>query len=361
MRVLAESLVAKGAEVQVLTSKPPTQSASEFHADYRISRWPVLRDQGGNVRGYIQYLSFDLPVFFRLLFSAKTDVYVVEPPPTTGLMVAMVSMLRRTPFVYYSADVSSSAAKGIGVGALPLKILTWLERLVLRRSAGILTVSAAVKAEIEELIGTRKDIWVVGTGVDTDTFSFEGIAEDPGFPYFLYAGTMSEIQGTTVFVEGFKLIADEFPELKLLLFGQGTEVAELQALTSGFEERIAIRPPISGQEIARWFRGAKANLASVRPSRGYDFAFATKALAGMSAGVPCIYAGVGPMRALIDDNGLGWTADWTPASVAEAFRKALREPFSTEGRNQLAGWTEEHHSLKAVGTEAASRVLAARR
>lgn len=358
LRVLAERLVSEGSQVRVLTTKPPAGAVKDSNVGYQISRWPVLRDSGGNVRGYIQYLSFDLPVFFRMLFSAKNDVFVVEPPPTTGFVVALVSILKRTPFVYYSADVSSSAARGIGVGAFPLRILTWLERWVLRRSAGVLTVSAAVKAEIEELIGTDQDIWNVGTGVDTETFSIDGTTEKPGYPYFLYAGTMSEIQGAGVFVEAFKLIAEEFPKLKLLLFGQGTEVEELHIKAAELKDRIIIRPPISGDSIAGWFRGAEANLASVRPERGYDFAFATKALAGMAAGAPCIYAGVGPMRLSIDENRLGWTADWTPESVAVAFRNALNEPYDESTRRGLASWVEANHSLHAVGAKAADLVIA---
>ncbi|MDO5500237.1 MAG: hypothetical protein Q4F67_11230 [Propionibacteriaceae bacterium] len=36
---------------------------------------------------------------------------IVEPPPTTGLVVRVACALRRTPYVYYAADLWSVAAE----------------------------------------------------------------------------------------------------------------------------------------------------------------------------------------------------------------------------------------------------------
>ena len=96
LQALVDGLRANGAEVSVVTTRPPKGSPA-FSPQYRLSRWPVLRDAGGNVRGYVQYMSFDVPAFFRLLFT-NADVVVSEPPPTTGVVVALSSALRRRPF-----------------------------------------------------------------------------------------------------------------------------------------------------------------------------------------------------------------------------------------------------------------------
>ena len=78
--VLADELKIQGYDVTVLTTRPPAPLSSSAADDggVTVRRWPVLRDKGGNVRGYIQYLSFDIPLFFRLLFG-RMDVVVVEP------------------------------------------------------------------------------------------------------------------------------------------------------------------------------------------------------------------------------------------------------------------------------------------
>src|SRR5699024_1596875 len=113
LKALVDGLVEQGAEVTVLTTKLPAGSPV-FKPPYKLKRWPVLRDAGGYVRGYVQYLSFDIPAFFRLL-ATPADVVVSEPPPTTGIVVAISSMLRRRPFVYYAADIWSEALSAMDV------------------------------------------------------------------------------------------------------------------------------------------------------------------------------------------------------------------------------------------------------
>ena len=109
---LARTLGARGARVDVLTTRPPAASgAPKDLSGVRVHRWPVLRDAGGNVRGYIQFASFDGPLAFRLLATPRPGAVVVEPPPTTGTVVRLVTALRRVPYVYYAGDVSSTAAR----------------------------------------------------------------------------------------------------------------------------------------------------------------------------------------------------------------------------------------------------------
>ena len=94
LRALARGFVHRGCRVRVVTTTPPPTAPATTVEErgIEVSRFPVLRDRGGNVRGYVQYLSFDIPLFFRLLF-ARYDVAVAEAPPTTGLVVSVVKQL----------------------------------------------------------------------------------------------------------------------------------------------------------------------------------------------------------------------------------------------------------------------------
>lgn len=61
---LVRSLGVAGAKVTVLTTTPPPHLRGDGASTGRVRRWPVLRDKTGYVRGYLQYLSFDVPAFF---------------------------------------------------------------------------------------------------------------------------------------------------------------------------------------------------------------------------------------------------------------------------------------------------------
>lgn len=343
-----------GHHVEVVTTRAPGARRSAEG----ISRWPVLRDRSGAVRGYVQYASFDLPLVFRLLARRRFDAVVVEPPPTTGAAVALAAALRRRPYVYFAADVSSDAAAGIGVNPLVVAVLRAAEKRVLSRAAAVLSISAGVSAAVAALTGGRARVAEVGTGIDTEMFSLAGPAA-PAAPVFVYAGTMSEIQGAGIFVDAFLQIMDRAPQARLLMYGQGVELAELRRRAAPAGDRIRFMGVAGGAEIASVLRGAAAGLASVRPARGYDFAYATKAFVSLSCGAPVIYAGVGPLRELVAENRLGHSVDWDAAQVGEAMLAVLAQPVPESERRRLSAWVEENYSLHRVGKRAAAAIAAA--
>ena len=344
---LVRSLERAGFETTVLTTRAPGAPPSTR----RVRRWPVLRDRAGAVRGYIQYASFDLPLFFRILVGPRADVVVAEPPPTTGVVTRVACWLRRTPYIYFSADVTSAAVSGIGVSRFVVSMVTMLERWALQGASGILAISDEIKQEIIQLGADPGRIDVVGTGIDTEKFSINGETTPTDYPYFIYAGTMSEFQGAGVFVDAFKRISQNYPTARLKMFGYGVEVESLRAESKEFAERIEFPGQVSAEEIAGWLRGATASLASVRPGRGYDFAFPTKTLASISCGVPVIYAGPGPLGPLVANNSLGWSTRWDVEEVATAMMSAL-DRADTGPDQRLATWIEENYSLRAVADRA---------
>ena len=354
---LARSLRGQGAHVEVLTTRPPpVAEVLPEQADVIVRRWPVLRDRGGNVRGYLPFASFDIPLLGRLLVRSAS-VVVVEPPPTTGLAVRLVCMVRRTPFVYYAADVSSVAAAGIGVNPLIVRVLRAVESWVMRGAAQVLAVSEGVAHEVRLLGVLPSKVTVVGTGVDTDTFS-PSPAPDTVLPTLVYAGTMSEIHGAEVFVRAFGRVAHEVPGSRLLMLGQGTERERLRCLADEVAPgQVQFEGLVPAQRVAEALGSAIAGLASVRPSRGYDFSFPTKMFVATACGTPVIYAGVGPGREVVVKHILGWAVDWDERQVADAMRDALMHPPSRERRARLAAWTARHASQSTVADKAAVEVL----
>jgi glycosyltransferase involved in cell wall biosynthesis len=345
---LADELRARGHRVTVLTTIPPGDARTD-DAGADVRRWPVLRDKGGNVRGYVQYLSYDIPLFFRLLFT-RSDVVVVQPPPTTGFVSRVACALSRTPYVHFSDDVVSTAAEGIGVNRAVVRVLKALERWVVNGAREVLAISDGVRDDLVRLGVRRELVRIVGVGVDTDLFAY---AEREPAKTLVYGGTMSEIHGAGVFVRAFAKVAAKHPDARLLMIGQGTHVPALreaaERLAPGRVEFRGLRP---AEELRREFSSAAAALASLDPGSGYEYAFATKALAGLCAGAPVIYAGVGPLAAIVAEHDLGWAVGWDDDAVAAAMDQALAEHPTPERRRALSAWVLENHSLRSVAARA---------
>jgi glycosyltransferase involved in cell wall biosynthesis len=340
-----------------------------------VSRWPVLRDANGIVRGYVQYLSFDLPLAVRLLLCRRPDLVVCEPPPTTGLVVRLVCALRRLPYVYYAADVWSDGTASAGAPAAVVRVITLLETHVLRHACLVLSVSAGVTGRLLRLGVDPDRVRLVGNGVDTDVFrpsadlapvattGVEPSGEDErpplDVPYAVYAGTMSEWQGADVFVRGFAQVLDALPaDARLIFLGQGSDrpVVERLAreLAPGRVDVLGVVPPA---QAATWLRHATCALVSIVPGQGYDFARPTKVWAATACGTPVIFAGIGVAAEEVAAAGLGQAVDHEPAAVGEALVHAFGARPSAAERQRLVDWTREHASLARVAADAVRGVL----
>lgn len=358
LKALVDGLVALGAEVQVITTAPPKGSGI-FKPAYKLSRWPVLRDAGGNVRGYVQYLSFDVPAFFRLLV-VDADVVVSEPPPTTGLVVALSSKLRRRPYVYYAADVWTEALSAMDVPNVVKKVMGALEGFVLRGAAKVIAVSDPVAEQVAKFGVSRDLIEVVGNGVDTAIFTPQGTVPSSEKPYFVYTGTMSEWQGAGIFIEALPSVRAQYPDAEIRFFGQGTDEDNLKALAATVaSDAVHFGGVIPPAEAAEWLRAAAGALVSIKPEQGYDFAKPTKIYAAAGCGTPVIFAGPGAGAAIVAEGGLGVAAPYDARSVAEAMIDVLTDATVNESqtRESRVRWVAANASLAASGRVAAAAVL----
>lgn len=363
LRALARGFAAEGAEVTVLTTRPPRGMSDTTAAEsYSVIRVPVLRDAYDYVRGIPQYLSFDIQAFARLLVM-DADIVISEPPPTTGLAVWASSALRRRPYIWYNPDVWTSATLTMDVPRIVTELMRLAETVSARRAGGVITVSEAMGAELAEVTGVKRDkMFVAENGIDTDIFTPDGPTEELTEPYFVYAGSMSEWQGADVFIDALARIVPEHPDVKIHFLGRGSDVERMERVAREVAPDNVVfdgmQPP---ERTAAFTRGAVAALASIVPGRGYDFAKPTKVYAAAACGTPVIYAGArGVAAQLVTDNDLGQAVGHNAAEVAAALRTAL-EPSGLHDRDagvrRRSDWARAHASLGASGRAAAQWVL----
>jgi len=367
LAALATALHEDGFEVTVLTSTAPPNVAgsapASIHArvpaDVTVKRWPVLRDADGYVRGYLPYLSFDLPLALRLLRGPRPDVIITEPPPTTGLVVRLLSQIRRVPYVYYAADVWSQAVLEGGSPPVVASVLRRVESLAVRGAARVLTVNDGTAARLRGLGVAADRVTVVGNGTDTTVFTREGVVADHAEPYLVYAGTASEVHGATIFLDAMRRVLDVEPAARLVIIGQGTDRPAMEEQARELPEgAVSFFPRLDPTTTATWLRGARAALASVRPGP-YGFAVATKLYAALACGTPVIQVGPGPAAEMVRENHLGTAVDYEVDAVAAAMLAALRAPLPRGERQRLADWAERNASLRVCAGRGAAAVSVA--
>ncbi|MGB4137729.1 MAG: glycosyltransferase, partial [Microbacterium sp.] len=269
LRAVAEAFRDAGHEVEVVTTTPPRALSGGDPPGVRVRRAWAKRDRQGYVRGYVSYMTFDIPAFFRLLFSRGADLYLVEPPPTTGAVVRVVSWLRRTPYVYDAADLWSDAAGAVTSSRPVLGALRLVERFAMRGTAHAFAISQGLIDRMRE-IGISVPATPVGFGTDTAAFRYTP-QEPPAAPLFVYGGSYSEWHGADIFLDAFADVRAVHPGARLLFIGNGSEQPRLRERIA--EQRldgVEFRDPVPPDQLALLLSGATASLASLKPGAGYD-------------------------------------------------------------------------------------------
>ena len=360
VRVLTSRLassVARDARKTEETQAPEGASgnAGEGPGLVEVRRAPVLRDRTGAVRGYVSYMSFDLPLLARLLVGPRPDVVVSEPPPTTGVAVRLACALRRVPYVYYCADIVSDAAALAGVPGLVVRTVAGLESFALRGARRVIAVSDGVALRAREL-GAR-DVVVVPNGVRVPEVVATGVPD--GFPtcsgpVFVYAGTVAQWLAPEVFVDAFERARAQLGDARLVFVGQGSGWDGLAERARGVAG-VDLIPAVSAHEADRWMARATATLASLRPG-GYDYAYPTKILASLAQGTPVIYAGPGQAARDVAEGGLGVACSLDADEIAEAMVALASGTASWVGCGGARAWVREHRSVSASSRAAAAVV-----
>ena len=301
LRTWAEEFRDRGFHVTILTAKPPRGSVIDDPPGIDIRRARVKRDRQQYVRGYLSYMSFDIPLAFRLLFSRRADLYVVEPPPTTVAVVRVIAALRRTPYVVRAADYWTEAAELVTSSSIILGTLRRVEAWGLR---GAKTLFAAHQPLIDRFreVGITTRAVPIGFGADTKDFRYDG--QPPASPpVFVYAGTHSEWHGAGIFVEAMPQVLAKHPGARLEYYGNGEEregmVARAHEL--GITNAVEFHAPIPPASLSPLLAGATASVASLTPVPANEYALATKVYSSLAAGCPVIYAGPGPTVDFLND------------------------------------------------------------
>ncbi|MCC3762774.1 glycosyltransferase family 4 protein [Glycomyces sp. TRM65418] len=142
-------------------------------------------------------------------------------------------------------------------------------------------------------------------------------------PLIMTAGRLTGMKGFDILVQAFALLADEFPEWKVRIFGRGPDKKKLQGLIAehGLKGRVELPGPVAPLD-AEW---RNASIAAI-PSRFEPFGLVI--VEAMAAGLPVVCSAVkhGPIEIIDTEvNGL-LVAPKKPKELADALRRLMSDP-----------------------------------
>ncbi len=258
---------------------------------------------------------------------APDVVHVHEPfAPSTSLYATLAS---RAPVV---GTFHAYAARSRALAALsPILRLIW-NRLDVR-----LAVSRAAASFVSRYF--RGAVRVVPNGVDVELFSRAQAASLPPGRPLLFVNRLDSRKGFRVATEAFELLAGRYPDLLLVVAGDGAERALVAGLPDGVKSRVILLGSVPHEELPPYHAAAELFLA---PATGRE-SFGIVLVEAMAAGLPVVASHIPGYREVVRDEVEGLLV---PPEDAPALAAALGRLLDD---HELAG------SLGAAGRVRAER------
>lgn len=190
----------------------------------------------------------------------------------------------------------------------------------------IIVCSNDLKDRVTTLLGEKLDIQVIFNGLDAANFAgFARSTEPASERIVLNVAKFEKYKGQDVLIEAFKIIANEFSDVKLFLVGaDGKELSCLKQLADRSEiaGRVFFFPNTPHRKVAEFFR--KSSIF-VLPSR--QEAFGIVLLEAGAFRVPVVASSVGGIPEIITngENGILVSPD-DPNELAHSIRSLLKSP-----------------------------------
>jgi PEP-CTERM/exosortase A-associated glycosyltransferase len=333
-KYLLEAQAAAGHQVTVLTS--PSQGAEAVEetlngVTYRRSHFSPA--QAAFVRRGAKHLVFGSAIqarLSRLLDESPTDIVHAHTPFTVARPALAEARRRGLPFVYEKRNLweQSARARGKTSGRWPFfQIAQALDRSVTLKSDAVFTITEALRERTAAHGGDARRIFVVGNGVDTD--SFHPVAPSAelrqkclgdGSFVFGFVGSFFKFEGLPLLIEAFARVHATHPGARLVLVGNGEDFEPVRALVAerGLSQGVWLVGRVAHEQVMDFIAAMDVLVYPRLRSDLTDLISPLKPLEPMAMGRCVLGSDVGGIRELIRDGetGLLFKADSIESLVA---------------------------------------------
>jgi glycosyltransferase involved in cell wall biosynthesis len=306
--ILATSRKTRGGITSVIKAHLQGEQWKKYHC-----RW-IETHRDGNYLRKLWYLMLSMLEYVVILpFYDLVHIHLSEPP----------SAIRKLPFLLYAKLIGKKAIVHFHSYSIETTIhskFDFIYKDIFTKADLIIVLSQFWKDEVYKKFKLDNKIKVLynpcGKPDYTTKFDKEKI--------ILYAGILNSRKGYNDLIDAFSKIADNYPEWKLYLAGNGEiEKALFKVKSYNLQDQIKILGWIDGQEKSKYFQEA-----SIFCLPSYAEGFPMAVLDAWAYGIPVITTLVGGIPDIVQEgiNGLLF-----PAGDIEKLSKLLEKLIQDKG------------------------------
>ncbi|KQQ56881.1 hypothetical protein ASF84_06830 [Pseudomonas sp. Leaf127] len=261
------------------------------------------------------FISFSLTAPIGLLRVPRPDVVLASSPPIFPMLpVWLVCKLRGIPLVFEVRDLWPSSAVQMGIlrNRLLISVMSWMERLLYRHAARIVTLTAGIRDDIAARGWPVEKLQVITCGIDRhmlfpDLPAGQCIRRELGWEHchiVLYLGAMGDANNLDVLLEAARHSQDE--RLRYLLVGDGMRRPWLQARVEALGlDNVRILPPVPKHQARAYINAADICVVTLLDIPLFLGAIPTKLLDYMACARPVLCGVAGEAGQIVEKAGAG--------------------------------------------------------
>ena len=321
--LFARKLQKLGHEVEVITGYPNYPSG-KLYPGYRqkwcsremidgveVVRVPLYVSHDGSAfKRMLNYFSFAFTsCLYGILGAKKADViYVYHPPMTVGLSGALISLFRRTPFVYDVQDLwpDTLRATGMMTNDRALKVVAAVCGWIYRRASHIVVLSPGFRRLLIERGVPDAKLSLIYNWCDESALKAPGrstvdLSFMDGRFNIVFAGNMGKAQALSAVIEAARIVSAQDTRVQFVLVGGGLEVAALREMSAKLElDNVHFIAQMPMAEVGAVLARADALLVHLRNDPLFSITIPSKTQAYMAVGKPILMAVEGDAADLLD-------------------------------------------------------------
>ncbi len=357
---LAVRLQKMGVDITVMTAMP-NYPKMVIHEDYRGKKYLYEEMHGLKVHRSSIYVTTDRSILKRLLnyfsfvlssyrSSSKIQgsfdfVFCESPPLFLGISAFFLAKKKKAKMIFNVSDLWPESAEKLGLvtNKLLLRISTWLEEFLYRKSAIITGQTQGIVANIQSRF-PKSNVYWLPNGVDLSYYDPSKYMSDwkasVGLKnedlVFLYAGIIGYAQGLDLLLDAATLLKDK-NDIKIVLLGDGPEKERLVKKAEQLElKNVLFFEPVAKAQMPNIVAAATAAIIPLRRLELFKGAIPSKIFEALSMQKPILLGVEGEAKQLfIDDGKCG--IFFTPESSQELADSIV---YMSQHPNEVKIWGE---------------------
>jgi colanic acid biosynthesis glycosyl transferase WcaI len=265
----------------------------------------VRRFLGTNVREskVLRQLWFCAAALPYLLFGGRPLAIVAQTnPPLAVVLLALVAALRRRPLIIIAQDIYPEVLFAHGMvnpRSRFARVLSAIFRWAYRRASAVVSLGPRMTARLIDKGVPNQRIWQISNWATGDIAVVRGADNSLLSEWRLrerfvlvYSGNLGAAHDCDTLLRGFALARERVRELRLVIIGSGSRIAEAQRLVQslGLNEGVSFKPFVPFALLPSTFGIASLGVVTLLP--GFDgLVVPSKLLGNMARAIPTLYVG----------------------------------------------------------------------